>query len=185
MSTIVYFYIRHPVFFVFLPERLSFGPVGLLMSFIAVPLSVSPILFPTCQGVIKSNIFVQFAVTWGFVASFYDSLAIKHSRMIFQPLNWPQRSVCNLVEDLCLLDSTVSWCQSAKAVRQDYESGMASCSHCSGPQPCEYMCVWREARVMSHFMAKIAAMLSGDYGGKMIRVIMGMERPFVAWTFGL
>lgn len=40
-------------------------------------------------------------------------------------------------------------------------------------------------------MARIAAMLSGalltqgDYGGRIIWVIMEMERPFVEWTISL
>lgn len=35
---------------------------------------------------------------------------------------------------------------------------------------------------MGHFMARTAVMLSADYGGTMIGVIIGLERHFVTWT---
>lgn len=131
---------------------------------------------------------MQFAVTWGFVASFlHDSLAIKHGRMIFHLPKCPHalsaisRRICGRLTRLC--PGVKVWTRSDRTMSQGrrHEGTAVVLSHVN-------MC---GARVMDHLMAKIAVALSwalltqGDYGGRTMWVIIEMGRPFVAWTLCL
>ncbi len=101
----------------------------------------------------------------GFCCLFlHDSLAIKHSRLIFWPLNCPHTlQFRGGFVAACLGCVLVSKCESCQTGLWVKDGVMKPLQWSSAMR----IFVWWGARVMGHFMAKIAATLRGDYGGRM------------------